>query len=742
MAQNLKLITYPEDLVYSSDAKHKPLEFYISAISQAQRIDLKLGYFSSNAIRVLSVGFASFIQRGGKLRVITNHFYSENDKKLFFDDTEMEKDAQENIKSIIKEDDYESLEKLLVEGEQHFFDCLKYLKNNKLLEIQPVKLKEGGMSHYKEGIFDDGENQVSFSGSCNFTYKGLIENGETINLNRSWGSDVEKVRITNLQKSINDIFGKRDEQYTYLTSEDILDLIDEKADSKNITELLRQEHKILNKALSNYSVSPSAKNALNGLNWKLSRILGEPSFPFEQGPRDYQTEAYENWVKNDRKGIFAMATGTGKTITALNCLLNEYRDTEFYQALILVPTKDLLKQWIKEIGKFNFYTNIIFVTHDPKWKSKISKLTTSLAFGAKKSFVIISTYDSFLQNTFQSFLGYIPETSLLIADEAHNIARPKLLHLLGKIKISKRIGLSATPKRIYDDEGTQAMNRFFSDDKPYTYEYSMEEAISNGILSQYEYYPHIVPLTNEEFNKYKKLTRQLIAHYDSKQKSFKKSEELTQLLMRRKRIIHKAENKISVFRSIIKDELKKNGSLNYAFVYVPEGIDNNSAEENKIIAQYNQAVMDISPNTKIAAFTGETHDRENILSQFEKGNIDVLTAMKCLDEGVDIPRTELAIFCASTANPRQFIQRRGRILREHIDKDYAKIHDLVVVPKSELSDEKSETYKMEQSQVTNEIKRVADFAFMSLNQFQALEMIEDICNYYEIDINSIKENID
>ncbi|MDZ7776530.1 MAG: DEAD/DEAH box helicase family protein [Bacteroidales bacterium] len=720
MKNNLKANSYPDDLVYSSDAKHKPLEFYIAAISQAQKIDLKLGYFSSNAIRVLSIGFASFIQRGGKLRIITNHFFTEKDKRLFFDDTEMDKDAEQSISSIIKEGDYESLEKLLVEGEQHFFDCLKYLKNNNLLEIQPVKLKEKGMSHYKQGIFDDGENQVSFSGSCNFTYNGLIENGETLNLDRSWGSDVEQVRITNLQKNINNIFEKKDNQYTYLISNDILELIDEKADSKDMTELLRQEHRILNKALRNYSLSTSAKNALYGLNWKLSRILGEPSFPFEEGPRDYQAKAYENWVKNNRKGIFAMATGTGKTITALNCLLNEFNDTGIYQSLILVPTLELIEQWKNECYNFGF-KNVIVVSSKSNWDNELAFINLSNRC-IKNDFIIIVTYSSFHRKRFQEYFRKLPNKTILIADEAHNLGSKSILKQLNKVHLIKRIGLSATIKRVYDEHSNKEINGFFNDSHPYTYSLSMRDAIKKKWLTPYKYYPHIVKLTQEEFQKYIDITLQIVKFYNSSSESFINKEIVEMKKLERKRIIHKAQNKLNVFKSILNTELEKRRELRYTLVYVPEGeshdyndkdFSEETNEEQRLIDNYTRILSSIDPTLMVRQFTSMTKDRKTVIDDFEKGRIHVLSSMKCLDEGVDIPKAKLAIFCSSTGNPRQFIQRRGRILRRFKGKTMAVIHDLVVIP---MLDRNEKYFNMERNLVKNELKRVVDFSSLALNK--------------------------
>lgn len=735
----LKDLSYPPSLEYSTDSRNLPVVFFMSTIPYCKQIDLKLGFFSSNAIRTLAYGFAQFIHNGGKIRIITNHFLSYNDKQLLIDNQTASLASETKIKTVV-ENDLDRLAEILKNGDQHFFNCLKYLIKIKRLEIIPVQVKPNKLAHFKQGILNDGNNRVYFNGSCNFTYKGLIDNGESLSIARSWGDSSEKIRIKENVESIDRICSKEDEGFQYLKPEQVITVINSTGQDKQLDELLDEEIKIYERLANEPNTQRHFAKYLENFNERIKENKRKLKFPYSEGPRDYQDLAYKRWIENKCKGIFAMATGTGKTITALNCLLNEYKQTGNYYALILVPTNDLQKQWIKEVGKFNIQEPIV-VGLDNDWKNRLSRLTTNFEYGRKKSFVIISTYVSFTKHALQNFLKFLPKETLLIADEAHNIASPKVLDILPKIFFEKRIGLSATPKRIYDEEGTQTMNDFFADQPPYIYSFTMEEAIAKGILCQYDYFPHLVELTLDELKEYKAITKKLNQFFDSETNQYKNGDIANQLLMKRKRIIHKAENKLSKFQSIIKDEYKKRGLLKYTFVYVPEGIDNNSAENEKIIQQYNQTIMGTNPSIRVSSFTGESEDRAFILEAFEKGQIDVLTAMKCLDEGVDIPRTELAIFCSSTGNPRQFIQRRGRILRQHIDKKYATIHDLVVIPKIDSNREHGETFKMERSQLENELRRVADFAFLARNQYEAIERVREICDYYGLNLFEINESI-
>lgn len=326
---------------------------------------------------------------------------------------------------------------------------------------------------------------------------------------------------------------------------------------------------------------------------------------------------------------------------------------------------------------------------------------------------------------------------------------PRILNRLSGVKYKRRIGLSATPERQFDDMGNNALRKFFGceDLEGYTFEFSMQEAIDKGYLCRYFYYPHLVRLTDEEMSEYMKISIQLAKFYNYDNDSFPGSGDiLMRLLLKRKRIVHKAKNKESIFESIIRDWYNAKGSLKYTLVYVPEGSrpDDESADfydseesipsddyTDSLIDTYTNLVQAISPTTTVKKFISGTGERKQILEDFATGKLEVLTSMKCLDEGVDVPRSELAIFCASTGNPRQFIQRRGRILRNHPDKKRAVIHDLVVVP--EISSV-SENFNMERSLLASELKRVRDFALMSENADFAYEELKSVLDYYDLSL--------
>ncbi|MDQ6532119.1 DEAD/DEAH box helicase [Flavobacterium sp. LHD-85] len=459
-----------------------------------------------------------------------------------------------------------------------------------------------------------------------------------------------------------------------------------------------------------------------------------PRFPNIEGPRNYQIEAYENWLKNDCQGVFAMATGTGKTITSLNCLLNLYKLFNTYKTIILVPSIALLNQWQKEVESFNF-ENILQVGGGNDWERDLASYVSNFSWGNKRDLIIICTYGSFITSKFQKYFKKIDKDFLLIADEAHNIAATNIRKKLYDIKCEKRIGLSATPKRIYDIEGTEALNVFFNDTPPYTFSFDIEKALKEGYLTEYKYFPVLVELNSDEMEEYVEISIKLLKFFDFEKREFKQDPMVEILLLKRKNIIHKAINKIACFKKII-TQLYKTDKLKYAFAYVPEGyLTNNEATDQKLIDLYLKACNDTIPSLRINSYTSEDEKLDQILRGFSEGKIDVLFAMKMLDEGVDIPRAEIGIFCSSTGNPRQFIQRRGRLLRKHKDKAYATIYDMVVVPN--ISNGSSDFFNMEKKMVKNELQRVAHFASLSMNFYDSKSNLQEILSKYELNLDQI-----
>ena len=732
-------VDWAEDGTYVPGEEYSPERFFDDGLKNSTEFDLKLGYFSSAAISVLAEGFATFISRGGYMRLIINHIVSKKDKEAITNG------VMGNVIDCSDLSNFQYLKTTFNEYQEQFFRCLAYMISQKRIDIRIIKPRgQKGIAHTKSGQFRDGDSITAFTGSANFTISGLFNNIEEIKIDRSDSVDrmVQK-RIEKQRKDFDAIMSGDKKGIDYLSPKDLVEAISTNYGDSDIEELLDVEKKLREVKKQHDVVATSAHEDI---------APSIPKFPYDK-PREYQQLAFENWKNNNQQGLFAMATGTGKTITSLNCLLEIYNRNGYYKAIILVPTITLVNQWEKECWKFNFGNIIKVYSKNTEWRSKIELLMMTEKYRKPseptQNFIIISTYASFARENVFSILNSFERTKvLLIADEAHNMGSPSILKRLGTINYLRRIGLSATPERQFDDNTNKKLYRFFGAEEKFTFEYSMEEAIKKGVLCKYYYYPHLVKLTDEEMANYIELSEKISKYFNYNSGLFdKKDEILMGLLLARKRIIHKAANKLGAFKKIIEERYERNGNLKYSLIYVPEGnkpdyfSDSDIFDKSEQVADdlvsdhlidvYTEAVMKIDKYITVRKFVSGQKDRDAILADFAKGRLQVLTSMKCLDEGVDVPRSELAIFCASTGNPRQFIQRRGRVLRTHPDKYMAEIHDLVVAPEVSTT---SSSYKMEQSLLKGELMRVKNFSMLSENPSYSQMELKSVMEHYGLNM--------
>ena len=733
-------VDWAEDGTYRPGEYNSPEKFFNDCLENSREFDLQLGYFSSATISILADGFASFISNGGRMRLVINHIVSEDDKEA------ISKGLHGGVIDCFDLTNFETLRQTFDEYQQQFFECLAFLIYDKRIDIRIIKPRnKKGISHTKSGQFRDGDSVTSFTGSANFTISGLFNNLEEIKIDRS--DSVDKMvqnRIASQREEFDSIMKGKKRNIEYLSPEKLISAIQSNFGDKDIEELLDVEKK-----LREIKAEKAIKERQEQLDAVCEDLTIEPQFPYPSGPREYQKTAFENWKNNGQKGLFAMATGTGKTITSLNCLLEIYKRKGYYKAIILVPTITLVNQWEQECRKFNFSNIIKVYSKNLTWRDEVERVAFNEKYKTDKepevSYIIISTYASYSrEKVFRVLNGFDRRRLLMIADECHNMGSGSLVKRLKEIPYLRRIGLSATPERQFDDEGNQKLKKFFGSEEHYTYEYSMEEAIQKGVLCKYMYYPHLVRLTPDEMDAYVELSERIAKYFNYDKEKFDHiDEKLKMMLLARKRIVHKAENKVEVFRSIIEKRFQEKGNLKYSLIYVPEGnkpdyigggddfdITEDVGDDNDmehLINLYTKVVTEVDDHVTVRKFVSGQQDREEILHDFATGRLHVLTSMKCLDEGVDVPRSELAIFCASTGNPRQFIQRRGRVLRTHPDKKMAELHDLVVVPEVNPY---SDSYRMEQSLLRGELMRVINFSQLSENpSYSELELREVLDHY-------------
>lgn len=732
-------VDWAENGTYCPGEIYSPEKFFNDGLTNSTEFDLQLGYFSSAAISVLANGFATFISNRGRMRLVINQIVSEADKEA------IKKGVCGHYINCFDLTDFDMLRNTF-DAYQQFFECLAFLIHVKRIDIRIIRPRNRmGISHTKSGQFRDGDSVTSFTGSANFTISGLFNNLEEIKIDRSDSIDkMVRNRIQGQRAQFDAIMNGQKQNIEYLSPDRLITAVNASFGGKDVDELLDVERKLRHlKAQRTYNVERKE----NGMAHE-DMPCSQPHFPYTSGPREYQQQAFQKWKDNGQKGLFAMATGTGKTITSLNCLLEIYKRKGYYRAIILVPTLTLVEQWEKECGKFGFGHIVKVCSYNAQWRDDVERLRLKEQFcraDSEVSFIMIATYASFArEGVFKALNSFAANRTLLIADEAHNMGAGRILDRLQGIRYLRRIGLSATPDRQYDEVANRQTAAFFGCANGYTFEYSMRDAIDHNFLCRYYYYPHVVYLADDEMAEYARISRQLAMYYTYSDDCFPKGDDILRvLLLKRKRIIHKARNKEAVFAEILRKRFREKGHLKYTLVYVPEGnrrdeeadvFDQRETletdeEAQHLIDRYTAIVKSVSRTTTVCEFTSSSKERDSLLRSFAKGDLEVLTSMKCLDEGVDVPRSEMAIFCASTGNPHQFIQRRGRILRKHKDKNFAEIHDLIVAP---MMSSASDSFQMERRLLEMEMRRVRDFASLSENADYTYTALKDITTYYNI----------
>ena len=567
-------------------------------------------------------------------------------------------------------------------------------------------IKENGLFHPKIGILEDIEgNKIAFSGSVNETAQGWLNNHEVINVYRSW-IEVEKDYYMEDFNLFNEYWNGNESNYKVMdlptaVKKRFIDTSPEKIEELRIYEV---EEQIIKSKIKN-----GRKKEENKL-------------------REYQIEAINNWIEKNNHGIFEMATGTGKTIAALGCLNELNSKVNNSISIISCPQVHLVQQWEEEIKKLNLTYDLLLLAcgANYNWKDLLSDALDNNYLGFENKIIIITTHDTLSSKDFINIINEKAksENLLLIADEVHGLGSIKRRKGLLE-KYNYRLGLSATPKRYFDTIGTEILYQYFGQ---VVYEFPLSQALitinpdtNETFLTPYRYLPIFTDLNEFELEEYIDLTNRIITQYNKSKNNDEEEEKLERLLFARSNIIKDAENKIE----LLKDLLKKLGTdIKWTIIYcTPKQINKVIELINNLGIKAHRFTMSegITPNKKFDGLS----ERKYLLKKFAEGKYQILIAMKCLDEGVDIPPARTAIIMASSGNPREYIQRIGRVVRRYLDKKEAVIYDFLVVPnRNKLSEEAK---KIENKIFEKEYQRFIEIAQTSINSVSAVQLIN---NYY------------
>lgn len=698
--------------VYSSEDVDILKDFYIPVLSISKEYNRITGFFSSDSLAVAAKGITGLIKNNGTMKLVTGVFSKKEDAIVA-------EDAITNPDKIVKEIeenfDMDHIENAFIKETLKAFG---WMLAKGFLEIKLALPKKDHISnfpalfHQKIGIIKDiDNNEISFSGSINETGIGWQKNIEEFKVFRSWHDDEQnyfksdKIRFfqlwSNLSKKVEVI------PLPQAIKEKLI-----RISPKNIEEL--------------------DFNLLDG-EFPLEIGIKKPKVK-ETKLRGYQQKALSAWFENHFRGIIEMATGTGKTYIGFSAIKRLFDDIKKGVVIVSSPTIEICGQWESKIEDFTEYDTLILISSkETKWEGMLENSLHDYEKNRLDRLILITTYDS-LANVCKLIFSYKNLEIFLIADEVHSFGSEERRKILQnkefEHKIKYRLGLSATPERMYDEKGTDVIKNFFGN---IIFTYTIGDAIKDGILCPYNYYLNIVEMTNREFRDYfeisKKLARQIHYINDKNEDSI-----LTLLLNKRALIIKNSENKILSLRDSL-EKLFIENNIKYTFIFC---IDTQQLNEVKKILEKFQIYY--------SQITGaeNSDERKKILKEFESGNIDVLLSMKILDEGIDIPNAKNAIILASSTNPREYIQRRGRVLRKLENKDkIANIIDYIVAPPLSRN-LKEEFFKMERNIVKKELTRSFEFVKYSNNKMDIFtnKPVEKLIAKYDIsDIYKILRKI-
>ena len=681
--------------------------FYIPVLEKAVSYKRSVGYFSSTSLVQITKGILGLIKNGGIIDLVASPYLSKEDEEAIrvgyenrtkIIENALNRSLQENIKNPFSQERLNLLACLIEKG----------ILNIKIAFTENEKEKTIGMYHEKLGLMEDASgNKIAFSGSMNESYNAMVNNYETIDVFCSWKSESEKTRVLQKEEAFSKIWGNYDSKLKVMSFPSI---------EKSILDKYKR-HSNINFNLDKEEFTKKTEYGFSEPEPLVLRDSGEfIDFNGEKKARPHQVKAIENFIQNNYQSLFAMATGTGKTLTSLFSLNELAKNVLIKSVLIVVPLKDLVDQWQEDIEPY-FNGEIITVRSGLEWKEKLSDISLLKLLDKEKytsKLIIITTYDSFCLNDEKILNSLDIEHTLIIADEVHKFGAVSYQRKLPE-KIKYRIGLSATPKRPYDEKGTSAIFDYFCPSENF-YEFSIKDAIDADMLCHYDYHPILVSITDFEMDDYEiiseKISRLSVIVNNSEAVTKEEKESLEQLLKQRHRIIERASNKKEIFLDKMLEEIKK--YKDKTIIFAPDGKDEKG---NDLLNSYKRDLWQkLMSKGKIISMKEYVQGTEKtVIDSFTQGGIDIIFAKQRLNEGIDIPAAKRAFFIASSTSEREFIQRRGRVLRKHSSKNKAEIFDFIVVPPDMHS-------KYAHSIIDNEIKRAMDFAATADN-YKEIEQI-------------------
>lgn len=684
-------------------------DFYIPVLGEAILYQRAVGFFSSSALVMLANGIEGLIKNGGRIEIVASPRLSKEDVDEISRGYELRKVIEQ---ALLRE-----LDALPVECET--LSYVASLVATGKLDIKIAFLsshKEIAMYHEKMGLMTDGDgNVIAFSGSMNESENVFSMNYEAFDVFCSWTED--KKRVQKKQLAFQAIW---EDYEPGIQTIEFPDVVCRKLYSYN-QELAGRYPEVSEQ--ENFNAHPE----------------GAMYLPVHFHARPYQENAVVEWKKHGYRGIFDMATGTGKTLTALLGLWQLFTDNQERLAIIITcPYQHLVDQWVEDIETFGIRP-IIGYSDSPqkKWKKNLEQAVRSFRLGVLNFFCFITTNASFVTKKVQEQMGLLGADTVYVVDEAHNMGAGYYRKYLPE-NIGYRLALSATLERYQDEAGTAALSSYFGE-KCITY--SLKEAIRSGMLTRYYYYPILTYFDRDELDDYLGLTVQISQAMKKKNGKMVLSEYAKQLLMRRSKIIAGAKGKLPE----LKRQMEPHISEKHILIYCGSATikENEDDEFGRRQIDLVSEMLGNDLGMRVGRFTSRENikERAQIRDAFSKGDLlQALVAIKCLDEGVNIPNIQTVFILASSTNPKEYIQRRGRVLRKALGKDYAVIYDFVTLPfpVNEIGTQSESVIHATKGLIKRELIRMLDFAELAENPSKTFDLVYELKHGFNIQEEELK----
>jgi superfamily II DNA or RNA helicase len=685
----------------------------IPALKASSHFDCMVGFFCGSALEELAPGLASYFwESKNPVRLLVSPIISEEDQDAILVGSRTAKEALEDSLCRAFLDPF-TTESALV---HHAKRCLAFLVASGRLRMKAVYVKNA-LFHLKEWVFRSGNDVAILSGSANFTRQALRTNIEQLVLHRSWMGGDNSAACESVLQEFEDYWLEDKPGIVILELPEAIEagLVKGYATGSPPTEADFQRALAIS---SSKRQTAGFRDGPSEMDPSPRTFSIPPSVIWESGPFSHQGDAVRAWEAAGRHGILSMATGSGKTITALICAHRLSQEVGKLLIVATAPTRPLVQQWEDEFRRFQLEPYIATGQSVKRRRASIDARLEALTYSDSSVEALVLSNDLFLsESKVRDLLKGLRQPILLIADEVHNLGTRSFLDNQPQW-IGYRLGLSATPVRQYDDDGTKGLIDFFGN---VVFEFGLERAIGLCLVP-YDYHLYPVELEGSELEKYRNISdkiRKAILMSGTKPSS--EDEARLQLLLNKRRVVlETASKKIALLKELLECKIN-NGLLKHTLIYAtdkaPQQLKDVNGLLNDLDIRFHQITQEESGNSRLMGRT---------ISAFRDGLIKVLTAKRVLDEGFNVPEISTAIILASTTTRRQWVQRRGRVLRmcPELAKDHAEIHDFIVIPPQ--GEPRDEDIKR---MVGSEILRCEEFTRLARNRASRngpMQVIQDV----------------